>query len=370
MLDDRRCGNLGGGISGKHNLFKEIISLDNLLQAWEEFKYGKMRKKDVVGFYFDLEDNLLDLRASLMDKSYAPAPYAFFYVRDPKLRPIHKATVCDRVLFQAVFRVLYPLFDRHFIFDSYSCRFEKGTHAGVRRLCEFAAKVSENYHRPVYALKCDVQKFFYNIDHRILLRLLKREITDENVIWLLEKIVGSFNVGDSKGLPLGNVTSQLFANVYLNELDQFVKHILKGKFYLRYCDDFIILNNDAEYLVEVVPVIQKFLDENLKLNLHPRKVEICKLSQGIDFLGYVSFSRHTVLRTKTKQRMLKKMSYKRSQLIAGEIKKEKFNQVLQSYLGVLGHCDGYNLENVLKNSFQNQTSSYKDEAGRRGPRES
>lgn len=336
-----------------HNLFEEIISPDNLLLAWKEFKRGKTGKKDVREFYFYLEDNLLDLCERLAGKNYAPDPYSFFYVRDPKLRPIHKASVRDRVLFQAVFRVLYPIFDRHFIFDSYSCRFEKGTHAGVRRLRQFLLKVSTNYRRPVYALKCDIRKFFYNIDHEILLGLLKKNIADENAIWLLNKIIGSFDIGGGKGLPLGNVTSQLFANVYLNELDQFIKRTLREKFYLRYCDDFLILSDDKERLLGIIPIIQDFLRKNLKINLHPRKVEIRKLSQGIDFLGYVTLPHYSVLRTKTKRRMRKKLCKKYKLFLAGELSAEKFNKTSQSYLGMLEHCNGYDLENILKNSFTN-----------------
>lgn len=233
----------GGGLLDciGHNFFDKIISFGNLFRAWREFKRGKTGKNDVRKFYYSLEDNLFELRRDLLEHRYQPDKYGFFYVRDPKLRPIHKASVRDRVLFQAVFRLLYHIFDRHFIFDSYSCRFGKGTHAGVWRLEQFVRRASANYSRPVFALKCDVQKFFYSIDHDILFDLLRRKVGDPNTLWLIDKIIDSFEIEPGKGLPLGNVTSQLFANIYLNELDQWVKHVLRRKYYLRYCDDFVIL---------------------------------------------------------------------------------------------------------------------------------
>lgn len=307
--------------------------MENLLLAWREFKRGKIRKSEVQEFYFNLENNLFELRRLLASGKYRPSEYAFFYVRDPKLRPIHKAAVKDMVVFQAVFRILYPLFDRKFIYDSYSCRFDKGTHLGVKRLRRFLDKCSQNNNYPVYVLKCDVKKFFYSINHNILFNLISREINDIQVLNLVKVIIGSFCVISGKGLPLGNVTSQLFANIYLNELDQFVKHVLKEKYYIRYCDDFVIVNENKKYLQEIVRLLDNFLMFNLRLYLHPQKIEIRKLSQGIDFLGHVTLPHHRVLRTKTKKRIFKKLNKENA----------------QSYLGMLKHCDGYSLRRLLEN---------------------
>ena len=314
------------------HIFEKIISLENLLLAWREFKRGKMKKEEVQEFYFNLENNLFDLREQLLSGNYRPSKYDFFYVRDPKLRPIHKATVKDRVVFQVVFRVLYHIFDKHFIYDSYACRFDKGTHLGVKRLRDFVNKCSKNNSRSVFVLKCDVKKFFYSIDHNILLDLIGREISDQKVLNLIQVIVNSFCVIPGKGLPLGNVTSQLFANIYLNELDQFVKHILKQKYYIRYCDDFVIVSRSKEHLETLVPVLNNFLQEQLKLFLHPNKIEIRKLFQGIDFLGYVTLLHHLVLRTKTKRRILKRLN--------------KNNY--ESYFGLLKHCNGHKIKQQLK----------------------
>ncbi|MEK7565314.1 MAG: reverse transcriptase domain-containing protein, partial [Patescibacteria group bacterium] len=190
--------------------------------AWREFKKGKRKRLDVQEFEFNLEDNLFQLHSELKNKKYKHGQYIPFYVTDPKLRHIHKAMVRDRVLHQAVFRVLYPIFDRNFIFYSYSCRINKGTHKAVTRLETFCRKLSQNNTRNIFALKCDIKKFFDSIDQAILINLIQVKVKDNNAMWLIDEIIKSF----PQGLPLGNVTSQIFANIYLNELDQFVKHSL------------------------------------------------------------------------------------------------------------------------------------------------
>jgi len=321
--------------------------LENLFLSWREFRRGKKGKLDVQKYEFALEDNLLKLHYQLKNKNYKHSSYSPFYVRDPKLRHIHKARVRDRVLHQAVYRILYPIFDKQFIFDSYSCRLGKGTHTAIKRLEIFCRKASGNNTKNIFALKCDVKKFFDSIDQNILKELLGREIDDPDTMWLIEKIINSFEKVKNKGLPLGNVTSQLFANIYLNELDQFVKHQLKAKYYLRYCDDFIILSEDKESLEEQIEPIQKFLWDSLKLELHDNKVFIRKFRQGIDFLGYVILPHYRVLRTKTKRRIFKKISQKKSDLLNGKISEESFDHTFQSYLGILKHCSGYKIRKQI-----------------------
>jgi len=172
---------LGGGIHSQ-KIFDEIISLENLFLAWREFSSGKMRKEDVLEFKLNLEDNLFQLHRQLKDKTYLHSHYTAFNVCDPKLRRIHKACVSDRVLHHAVFRVLYSIFDKSFIFDSYSCRIEKGTHRAVKRLEKFLRKLSRNNTKNIFALKCDVRKFFGSVDQEILLSLIKKTIQDEDAI--------------------------------------------------------------------------------------------------------------------------------------------------------------------------------------------
>ena len=343
MTDFKNNGNFcfrRGGVTYRrkvvHNIFGDIISLDNLLIAWKEFRRGKRQKKDVQEFEFNLEENLFSLHESLLSKTYYPESYQSFYVQDPKLRHIHKATVRDRVLHQALFRILYTIFDRQFIYDSYSCRLGKGVHRAVNRLNDFLRKESYHYSKPIFVLKCDIRKFFDSIDQQTLLNLIKQRVVDPNTIWLVEKIIYSFEKLPDQGLPLGNVTSQLFANIYLNELDQFVKHKLRVKYYLRYCDDFAIVSDGKDYLVSLIPQINNFLNINLRLDLHPKKITLRKFSWGVDFLGYVILPHHILLRTKTKGRIL-------SRLGRGEINEKS----LPSYLGIIGHCQGFKIRKQL-----------------------
>ena len=283
------------------------MSVANLFSAWNEFKRGKRIKKDVALFELYLEDNISQLHHELASSKYIHQPYADFYVCDPKRRHIHKASVRDRVFHQALFRVLYPIFDKYFIFDSYSSRKNKGTHRGIVRLNDSCRKVSKNWKVKTYALKCDVRKFFDSIDHVILRSLVAKHVTSPDMLQLIDTIFASFEKAKGKGLPLGNVTSQLFANIYLNELDQFVKHRLKAKHYFRYCDDFVIVHTDSKFLESATEQIRTFLREELQLELHPYKVQIRKVGQGIDFLGYVVLPHAILIRTSTKRRLLRKL---------------------------------------------------------------
>lgn len=350
----------GGGISRhefkikneKVKIFERIISLENLFLAWQEFKKGKFRKPDIQEFEYNLEDNIFELYQELKTRAYQHSYYTSFYVHDPKLRRINKACVKDRVLHHAVFRVLYSIFDQIFIFDSYSCRIGKGTHLAVNRLQKFAEKVSCNS-KNCFILKCDIKKFFDSVNQDVLISLIKNEVDDPAAIRLIGKIIKSFYALPNTGLPLGNITSQLFANIYLNELDQFIKHKLGVKYYIRYCDDFVILDGNKEYLEGLILKIDQFLKEKLKLCLHSDKVIIAKYHNGIDFLGYVSFPNHRLLRNKTQKRMFKKIKLSKEKLKQGLITKESFNQSLQSYYGILRHCNSHKLKMKLDNIRKN-----------------
>ncbi|MBI5221680.1 MAG: group II intron reverse transcriptase domain-containing protein [Candidatus Magasanikbacteria bacterium] len=315
---------------GKRKLshtYSDIISLENLSLAWEEFIVGKKKKIDVINFGRNLMDNIVELHESLVNRTYSHGNYESFYITDPKRRHIHKASVRDRLLHHAVYRILYPFFDRTYIADSYSCRNNKGTHRALDRFKQIALKVSKNNTRTGWVLKCDIKKFFASIDHEILLGILREYIDDENIISLFGNIIGSFQTDSRRkvGLPLGNLTSQLLSNVYMNRFDQWVKHRLKVKYYIRYADDFVFLSEDKNYLISIIPLVQEFLQTNLKLSLHPDKLFLKTIASGVDFLGWVHFSDHRVLRTKTKRRMLRK------------IRKKIDKQSLQSYLGLLRH---------------------------------
>jgi len=338
------------------DLFDLIISPESLFSAWDVFKKGKQSKLDVQRFEWNLEENIFKLHRDLKDKIYKHGDYQGFYISDPKQRHIHKAIVRDRVLHHAVFSVLNPIFEPTFISNSFSCRIGKGTHKGIDILDKALKQISSNNFKPCFALKCDIKKFFETIDHKILLNIIRKRIKDANALWLLEEIIESFIsrysiLFERKGLPIGNLTSQLFANIYLNEFDQFVKHKLRIKNYIRYTDDFIIVADNKRHLGSLIAPLRSFLSGKLALELHPKKVTIRKFHQGIDFLGYIVLPRHRLLRTKTRQRIFRKLKKRVEEYKMGVISKQTLEQSLQSYLGVLSHANTYKLGQELKNQF-------------------
>ena len=317
--------------------FEDVISVENLLEAWKEFFRGKRSRKDAQEFQIHLMDNILSLHRDLATLTYEHGPYQAFRINDPKPREIHKATVRDRVAHRALYRVLYLFFDRTFIADSYSCRLGKGTHRAMKRFRVFAYRVSRNNTRTCWVLKCDIRKFFANIDHEILYRILEQHTQDEKTLWLIRKIVGSFySIVPGVGLPLGNLTSQLFVNIYMNEFDRFVKHILKVKYYIRYADDFVLLSHDKEVLRLAQERLSLFLCEKLRLELHPDKVFIKTLVSGVDFLGWTHFSSHRILRTSTRRRMFRRVQGGTSE------------GSLQSYVGLLRHGNTHKVASLLR----------------------
>lgn len=318
-------------------IYEDIISTSNLLEAWREFERGKRKKSDVQEFAKYLIRNIGALQYDLAQGTYQHGGYEHFKIADPKPRDIHKASVRDRLLHHALYRQLYPFFDRTFISDSYSCRLGKGTHKAMDRFRAFSYKVSRNDTRTCWVLKGDIRKFFASIDQTVLLGILHRYISDERLCALLANIVSSFNSGTpGKGLPLGNLTSQLLVNIYMNEFDQFVKHTLKAKRYIRYADDFVIFSRDREWLCKMLPYMEAFLYDRLKLRLHPDKVFIKTLASGVDFLGWIHFPDHRILRTATKKRMFRRI---------GETSGKK--EVVQSYLGLLSHGNAYKMRKQI-----------------------
>jgi len=326
--------------------YNDIISIENLFEAWQEFVRGKKNKEDVAEFTLSLSANVYKLHQELLEKTYTHGVYEAFKISDPKPRDIHKAIVRDRLLHHAIYQILYPYFDKVFIHDSYSCRLGKGTHKAMNRFRNFAYKGSLNNTKTLWVLKCDIRKFFASIDQKILLQILRKHITDEDFLCLLEKVVQSFssdpysnvleNIRIRKLGLLGNLTSQLLVNIYMNEFDQFMKHKIKIKYYIRYADDFVIMHTNKKYLTEILRYIVIFLESTLFLKLHPNKVSIKTLASGIDFLGWVHFPTQRVLRTSTKRRMLKRLSDNPSK------------ETVQSYLGMLKHGNGFKLKKKVE----------------------
>ncbi|MFZ2189510.1 MAG: reverse transcriptase/maturase family protein [Candidatus Magasanikiibacteriota bacterium] len=327
-------------ISLSHS-YNDIIGLNNLFSAWEELVVGKSHKDDIEAFTLDLFDNIAKLHDDLVNRTYKHGGYYSFYINDPKRRHIHKADVRDRLLHHAIYRLLYPFFERTFISDSFSCRLGKGVYKAIENFEAKSYKISKNKNKTCWVLKCDIKKFFDSIDHKILLDILNDYIPDKDIMWLLEKVVDSYH-NKSKhgvGLPLGNLTSQLFANVYLNVFDQWAKHKLKTRHYIRYADDFVVLAVDKKWLEDIIPQIRDVLLEKLNLTLHPTKISLKTYNSGVDFLGWNNFPDYKRLRNKTKQRMFKKITDR------------PLPEVYQSYLGLLGHGDTHHIQEDLQNVY-------------------
>jgi len=283
------------------HLFEQLVSWPNLLAASRLAARGKRFRPNVAEFNFDYERELLALQRELQNRSYRPGPYRTFQIHEPKCRLISAAPFRDRVVHHALCRVIEPLFERRFIYDSYACREGKGTHAALDRFQSFC-----RHHR--YVLQCDIRKFFPSIDHAILVDCLWRVIKDAAVQGLCQTIIDHSNrqepvsayfPGDDlfsaserrRGLPIGNQTSQFFANVYMDALDHFVKDQLGCKAYVRYVDDFLLCHNDRGRLAEWLHQIRLFL-VRLRLRLHPTKCQVFPAVQGTCFLGFRVFPSH------------------------------------------------------------------------------
>ena len=290
--------------------------------------------------------NILSLHHDLANKTYQHSLYHAFNISDPKPRNIHKAKVRDRLLHHAIYRKLYPFFDKTFIADSYSCRLNKGTHKAINQFQAFIYKASFNHTKTVWVLKCDIKKFFASIDQTILLVIVNSHISDNDICWLITQIVSSFHsTQKGKGLPLGNLTSQLLVNIYMNKFDQFVKHKLKVKYYIRYADDFVFLSRDKVWLENILLKARHFLWNDLNLQLHPDKVFIKTIASGVDFLGGVHFPDHRILRTKTKQRIMSR------------INESSTPETIASYLGLLKHGCGHKIKKEIDKLVDSKTSN-------------
>ncbi len=316
----------------KHK-YRTIIKIENLIETWEYFLRGKRHKKDVAIFQADLSANLASLYYSLASYSYKHGGYTAFNVSDPKPRNIHKATVRDRVLHHLIYKALYPYFEAKFIYDSYSCRENKGVHRALDRFKYLAGKVSKNNSQTCYVLKCDIKKFFASIDHDVLCKILERHIEDRDILWLIRQVVSSFySTRQGIGLPLGNLTSQLLVNIYMHEFDMFIKQELRVKYYIRYADDFVVLSDNEEYLSDLLSKIRKFLGERLKLTLHDHKVYIKTYNSGLDFLGWIHFPYYRQLRSSTKRKIVRKL------------KNYPKKETVMSYRGLLSYGNTYKLK--------------------------
>lgn len=288
-----------------------VFSLENIHRQYVQCRRNKRNTINALRFEYQLEENLLRLQEVLEGQTYSPLRSVCFVVTRPKLREIFAADFRDRVVHHVLVNALQNVWEPRFIHDSFACRKEKGTHRAVRRLQSFMRRVTNNGTRRAFSLQLDIQGFFFNIDKEILYRIIARRTSDEKLLWLAKTLIFHdctkdvvikgkknllkavpphktlFNTENKRGVPIGNLTSQFFANVYLNEMDLFVKHHLKARYYIRYCDDFVLLHEEKDRLLGWKEEIAAFLKTRLQLALNETKQTIGPISNGADFLGYI-----------------------------------------------------------------------------------
>lgn len=348
------------------------FSFQKLIAAYYECRRKKRLKPTSAEFEFNLEKELVTLEKSLRNHSYKPLPFSVFVVPEPKIREIFAASFRDRVVHHLLYHFLCPIFEPKFIFDSFACRKDKGTHRAIKRLFYFIRKTTRKNTNGVFFLQADIKNFFCSINHDILLNLIQKQVKNPQILWLTKTIIyhdctqnpvkkgqlslfsrippqkSLFNAPLGQGLPIGNLTSQFFANLYLNELNQFVKHILKCRYYIRYVDDFIILDASEEKLSKIKMEIERFLREKLNLELHPEKWKIKNISAGIDALGYIVKPTHILVRQRVITAFTKKLFEFKSQ-------KPDLDDLLScvnAYFAHFSHADSYHLrKRIWKKHF-------------------
>lgn len=344
----------------ERNIYEKIYSLDNLEIAFRKAKTGKSKRRYVKRFQSDLKNNLLKLREELVNQTYQPNKLKTFILRDPKTRKISKSAFRDRVVHNAVCNVISPDLEKSFIYDSHANQIGKGTLKAIERFDYFKRKVSKNNTRECFVLKADIKHYFEEIDHDILINIIKRKIDDEKTIWLIKQILanvplnrggGRTDFDQIKGMPLGNLTSQSFANVYLNELDQFVKHKLRAKYYIRYVDDFVILHNSKKQLEIWKEEISKFLKEKLKIELHPSKSKILRLENGATFLGFRIFFNHKLLRKSNIGNFERKFNQMKILFDEGFLEREKAVECFEGWLSYASHGNTFKYRKNLVKMF-------------------
>lgn len=338
------------------NLWYQIIAFENLLNAARQAQRGKRFRHNVLTFNYNLETELFQLKTELEQKTYQPGIYKTFEIVEPKRRLISAAPYRDRVVHHALCNIIVPIFERTFIADSYANRVGFGTHRALRRFTQFARSQR-------YVLQCDIRQYFPSIDHAILKTQLRRKLKCKDTLWLIDTIIDNSNEQDPvidhfsgdllltplqrrRGLPIGNLTSQFFANVYLNGLDHFIKEQLKIKNYVRYVDDFALFSDDHQKLTLVRSAIEDYL-AGIRLKIHPIKSQLFETKQGANFLGFRILPNQIRVRTENLRRARRRLRRLQTDYNQGKISDQEVYQSLQSWVAHLEQGDTWRLREKI-----------------------
>lgn len=357
------------------------IQLSELFDAYFSCRRNKRRTINALCFEAEYEQNLIQLCDEINSGSYQPGKSIAFIVNKPVQREIFAADFRDRVVHHLVYHKLNPLFEKEFIYDSYACRMNKGAHLGIQRLDRFIRQFSQNYTKDCYVLKLDINGFFMSINKNILFTKLsafvKEKYTggDQSLLLALCKIIifndpthhctikgqrsnwqglpddkSLFHALPDTGLPIGNLTSQVLANFYMNSFDHFIKHHLRIRFYGRYVDDFVLVHTDKQYLASLIPIITQFLSDNLQLTLHPKKIYLQHYAKGVKFLGVIIKPHRIYITNRIKGNFYTAIA-KHNEIVTARVptksEKESFLSSMNSYLGLMKHCDSYRVRKKM-----------------------
>jgi retron-type reverse transcriptase len=323
-----------------NNLWEKLVDFENVYRAYHDAAKGKRYHNEILNFRNNFEDNLLTIIQDLNEGTYKTLSLRQFYIREPKLRLISAPSFRDRIVHHSLVQIIEPLFERRFIDETFACRRGRGTHAGVRHVFHCAQLAKRKWGR-YYVLKCDVTKFFPNINHDVLKQIIRRTIRDRRILLLIDTIIDSYSTEgmDGVGIPIGTLTSQLMANVTLDPLDHHIKE-MGVKYYARYMDDFVILHWDKNFLRGAWENIEQFLNEKLALKLNP-KTHIFPGKHGIDYCGYRIWPTHikprksTIKRAKKRLKKFSKVYQENPHIL------EHAKMSIMSFFGYIKHCSGY-----------------------------
>jgi len=332
------------------NVFQERLTYIKLYEAHLRAAENKGKRRDIIHFEMDLETNLMNLYRNIKNKTYQRGKYHVFTVREPKVRVIQSLPYVDRIVHQwYVEEFILPFFVPKFIQDSYACIKNRGTHKAVEKLQIYMRKM-KRIHGTYYILKCDIKKYFYTIHKDTLFAILKRNISDRDLLDFTKVLV--YDGEGEVGIPIGNYTSQYFANIYLNELDHYIKEKLHIKFYVRYMDDFILLVETKEEAKEKKRQIEKYLRENLKLELN-HKSNYYPSALGVDFCGYRIYETHRLLRKRSKQKIKRLIKEANITYLQGKEDSKEIQLRYNSWKAHAKHANSYHLIEKYSDKFLN-----------------